>query len=248
MQIIVNEFLTWERAVLPDNVPESMCPAPMPIQESRPEWFKHLPGNLRNVELPMQTLDDINMLSAHNWRSVKFCEGIKGVRKLGYTFPIKHALDNWRHMDTKPKGWAEAYLHPEMLHGTCWADNDGQGNYEWSFKILGFPWRAKMPKGWRMLMQAYPLQWGRKWFCFSGCVDANYQLSPDGHNIGSFWHWEEAIDKEYNYFNVETVVALSTEGGLFAEVIPAETFVFSLIPVYDPYYVPSEFKGYPQFS
>lgn len=248
MQIQVNEFLTWERATIPDHVSEEVCPQPIPLQESRPEWFKNLPGNLKQVEFECLNSDDTVMLNAHGWRSVKFCEGIKGVRKLGYTIQLKRPVDNWRHMDTRPNGWAEAYLHPEMLHGTHWADNDGKGNYAWSFKIMGFPWRAKMPKGWRLMVNDYPLNWSRDWFCFSGAVDANYQISPDGIQIGSFWDYEYPIDPNYNYFNIETVVAMTLRDGLFAKVIPADTFLFSLVPVYDPNYVPAEFKGYPSFS
>lgn len=247
MQITINEYLTWERAVLPDSVTEHVCPMPITMQESRPDWFRHLPGNLQQAELPYQSSDDLSKLNSHRWRSVKFCEGIKGVRKLGYTIPLPAPVNNARHADTKSKGWAEANLHPEMLHGTCWAENDGAGNYAWTFKIMGFPWRARLATGWRLAVQAYPLDWSREWFCFSGCVDSCYRISPDGHDIGSFWHWEEPIDPDYNYFNVETVVALNAKKPLFTEIIPAGTCLFSLIPVYDPYYKPTEFKGYPNF-
>jgi len=247
MQITINEYLTWERAVLPDSVTEHVCPMPITMQESRPNWFRHLPGNLKLAELPYQSSADLSMLNSHGWRSVKFCEGIKGVRKLGYTIPLQAPVDNARHMDTRSNGWAEAYLHPEMLHGTCWAENDGAGNYAWTFKIMGFPWRARLSKGWRLAVQAYPLDWSREWFCFSGSVDSCYQISPDGCDIGSFWHWEEPVDPNYNYFNVETVVALDAKKPPFTEIIPAGTFLFSLIPVYDPSYMPLEFKGYPNF-
>jgi hypothetical protein len=119
-----------------------------------------------------------------------------------------------------------------MLHGTPWAQKV-DGEYVWDRPmILAWPWRAKMAPGWRLLMNDYPLDWHQDFHCFTGYVDAN-------HGSG-FWGWSQGLHKEFNYYNVETVVIMKKQAR-----INAGSAVFSMVPVYEPAYVPKPFAGYP---
>jgi hypothetical protein len=131
-------------------------------------------------------------------------------------------------------------LHPEMLHGTMWAEKKQQGQFNWQIAILSWPWRAKLPKGWRLLLIPNQFDWSPDYRVFVGCVDANYQVN--GNNIGNFWDFEYTIDQDHNYFNIETVIAVTP-----GKIIPKGTTLFSMVPVYDPDYVPHTHKTFPNF-
>jgi hypothetical protein len=119
-----------------------------------------------------------------------------------------------------------------MLHGTLWAEQVNN-EYVWARPmILAWPWRARMAPGWRLLMNNYSLDWSSDFHCFSGYVDAN-------HGSG-FWGWSQPMDPAFNYYNVETVVIMKPHS-----TVPAGSAVFSMIPIYEPNYVPRPFGGYP---
>jgi len=243
-EIKVNNFLTWEQADVSGYDNQHMFTSPVAVAATSPEWFKQLPGNLKNAQLPLLTTGEQDQMIGHGWRSAKFCLGLRGVRQLGYTIPLSSPLDGYfNDVSDRSRGWAETALHPAMLHGSKWSERENN-EYVWSIKIITWPWRARMPTGWRLLTTAYPLDWGQNWHSFSGCVDANYSISPDGHDINSFWHWQQPINTDYNYFNVETVMAIKTH----TAPLHVNTCVFSMVPVYDPEYTPSEFKPYPNFN
>ena len=50
----------------------------------------------------------------------------------------------------------------------------------------------------------------------------------------------QGIDSNYNYYNVETVIITKNQ----ARVAPGSA-VFSMIPIYEPGYVPGAFVKYP---
>lgn len=161
-----------------------------------------------------------------------------------YALPewIQHECENLHQFDATTTlkldyPWLQIVdLHPEMLHGSCWTETKQDGTYRWKIKVLVWPWRAKMPRGWRMMITGHPFDWSRSWHAFTGCVDANYR--HDGRNVGDFWQYQYDIEKDFCYFNVETVIAFDTENQL----IKKSQCLFSLIPLWDPDYVPKRPK------
>jgi hypothetical protein len=236
MEIAINQTLTWQLA---KDATENSIPAQ--IKETKPQWFRNLPGNLKELDLSGHSTDDLKSLEGHGFRSAKFCLGLKGIRTLGWTIPTQHEI-NGHYGDGNQISYRQSFLHPEMLHGTPWCTKTQHNRHVWTIKIISFPCRAKLPQGFRLLITSYPLDWSPDWFCFSGCVDANYQVS-DSRNIGSIWDFEEVIDPDYNYYNVELVLAIKEKDVK----IPPGSLIFSMIPVWDPDYIPALFKGYPSF-
>jgi hypothetical protein len=210
------------------------------LKKTRPQWFQHCPGHLKDLDLSKFSSDTARGLQS--LRSAKFCLGLRGIRTVGWTIPTQDEITGG--YDGLNRGsYCQSWLHPEMLHGTSWCAKDQHDKYVWTIKIISFPWRAKMRQGFRLMITSYPLDWSTDWFCFSGCVDANYH-TRDGRNIGSFWDFEETIDPEYRYYNVETVMAIKTSNAK----IPPGSLIFSMIPIWDPEYQPAEFKGFPNIN
>ncbi len=81
-------------------------------------------------------------------------------------------------------------------------------------------------------MNDYPLEWRSDFHSFSGFVEAN-------HGSG-FWGWNTNMDPAFNYYNVETVVITQQQ----TQIAPG-TAIFSMVPVYDPDYVPKPYAAYP---
>jgi hypothetical protein len=207
MEFIANNNLVWQRASNTDWINP-----PQLIHKNLPSWLKTLRGN---VEAYTQ--------SEYHHLTVRHCLGMRGLLDIGYSLPIEHAPGGSYSKCVK--------LHPEQLHGTRWAEIDQQNNYIWDIFIVSFPWRAKMPKGWRLLINDYPLDWHADYHCFTGAVDANYEIL-DNCNIGSLWNYDYKIDEHYNYFNLETVLAIKKHS-LSVWTKPGAC-IFSAIPVYDP--------------
>jgi len=236
MQLQTTDYLCWERAISAGNDP-GLWAQPQAIKECLPQWFVDLPGNLQQLATS-NDCPNRDILISHGMRSAKLCLGLRGVRNLGWTIPLAEA-----YADQESCAWKQSWLHPAMLSGSGFDQRDSQGNYKWGIRLLSFPWRAKMAPGWRLLITAHPLTWSPDWFCFSGCVDANYR--HDGHGIGSFWQFDRSMDLDYSYYNIEVVLAV--KNCQVPTTIPAGTCVFSMIPVYDPDYRAPEFKEFPDF-
>ena len=218
MEIIVNEYLTWERAEQAND-----CPEPMPCSKFFPEWWRNLKGDLRSY-LPES--------GEHANHTARMCLGLRGVSQLGYTLPLTADMDNF-FPASATKHWRYGWLLQEMLHGSCWAEKNND-DYVWGQpRIVAWPWRAKMAPGWRMMVNDYPLAWSRDWHNFSGYVEASHS--------SSLWGWEEEMDPDYNYYNLETVLIMRN-----CEMkIPTDTAVCSFVPVYEPGYIPKQSRGYP---
>lgn len=223
--IAVTDYLTWESCA--DSRFDFDCPPPTPIANHLPEWFKSMRGNIREY-LPEGFGAD---------HTIRHCVGFRGLLDIGYTMPLPVPVGGWQ------THFASGNLHPEMVHGTPWAEkpggpwndptepNDGKdySPYRYRMKLLFWPWRARMAPGWRMMILPNPWEWHTEWQAFAGAPRANYQVNNSGTGLGNYSTWELPLDPAYNYFNIETVLAVHRE-----HVIPAGTVTFWAVPVYDP--------------
>lgn len=218
MEIVVNEHLTWQRAEQANN-----CPEPIACSRYFPEWWKNLRGDLRSY---MPESGD------HANHTARMCLGLRGISQLGYTIPLTADMDQAMPVSAT-RHWRYGWLLQEMLHGSPWAEIT-DGEYVWGRpRIIAWPWRAKMAPGWRMLVNDYPLAWSSDWHCFSGYVEANHP--------SSIWGWEEEMEPEYNYYNLETVIIMRNKNFRIAK----DTALCSFVPIFEPNYQPKDHKGYP---
>ena len=215
----VTDYLTWEYSSDPD-IQYLNCPVPQPVKNFLPNWFKNLKGNLQSY-LPEE----------ERIYTVRHCLGFRGLLNIGYTIPLPEKLDGY---DTY---FSRGTLHPEMMHGTQWANktdlpwtwaSDDVSLYEYRIRLLFWPWRARMAQGWRLLILPYLLDWSNNWNEFAGSVEPNYEIH-NGNSIGSGLKWDIPIDKSYNYYNLETVLAFKRSC-----VIEKGTVTFCAVPYYDP--------------
>ena len=159
----MNNFLEWEYCDDPE-IQYLKCPAPTPMRNHMPEWFKKLKGKRDEVTFAEQ-------------QTIRNCLGFRGLASIGYTIPLPEDLDGY---DTY---FSRGRVQPAMIEGTLfanqgdkpWADDD-YSLYEYRFKILNYPWRAKMAKGWRLLILPYLLDWNNDWNEFAGTVEPNYDV------------------------------------------------------------------------
>jgi len=220
MEFTATPWLTWQRA---QNANIIYHDPPVRLGAYYPDWLKNLKADVRQY-LPE------GYQSNH---TARVCLGLRGINSVGWTIP-------W----PKPISGDKSYLafHPEQLHGTKWCEQTADGEYVWDIILEAIPWRAKMSPGWRLIVGDYPLAFSENWHTFSGCVDANYNINKDGQ-LGSFFTYEEPIDPEFNYYNIETVLAIKKG---FA--IPGGCVTYSMIPYYDPDYRAPAFRGFPDFN
>lgn len=169
--------------------------------------------------------------------TIRHCVGFRGLLDIGYTIPLPVPVGGWQ------THFASGNLHPEMVHGTPWAEKPGGpwddptepntgkdfSPYKYRMKLLFWPWRAKMAPGWRLMILPNPWEWHTEWQSFAGAPRPNYQFNNSHTGLGNYSNWELPIDENYNYSNIETVLAVHRE-----HVIPAGTVTFWAVPVYDP--------------
>jgi hypothetical protein len=213
--IQVNDYLTWEYCHDPD-IQYLNCPAPEPVRNHMPQWFKN--QKARKTEIT---------IAEH--QTIRNCLGFRGLANIGYTIPLPESITGH---DTY---FSRGRLHPDMLYGTHWANKgtepwttDDNSLYEYCIRLLHWPWRARMAPGWRILILPYLLNWSLDWAEFSGTVEPNYDIQ-NGTNIGSALNWTTPIDTQFNYYNLETVVAFKRN-----TTITAGTLTFCAMPLYDP--------------
>jgi hypothetical protein len=85
-----------------------------------------------------------------------------------------------------------------------------------------------MAPGWRLLILPYLLDWSNDWNEFAGTVEPNYDIQ-NGTGIGSGLKWTQTIDHNYNYYNLETVIAFKR-----SVTVAKDTVTFCAVPLYDP--------------
>ena len=214
--IQVNDYLTWEYCS-DTHIQYLNCPPPTPLRNHIPEWFKNLKSRREEIVLS----DGTGTPFAEN-QTVRNC--------LGFRY------------DTY---FSRGRLHPEMLYGTKWANtgnkpwvNNDKSLYEYRIKLLHWPWRARMAPGWRLLILPYLLDWSDDWHEFAGSVYPDYVIE-DGHDdgierfrcvkTGTTLKWAQPMDHNYNYYNLETVIAFKRH-----VTIAKGTVTFCAVPLYDP--------------
>ena len=213
--IPVNDYLTWEYCADPD-IQYLNCPAPAPMRNHMPAWFRNQKARKQEIDIADQ-------------QTIRNCLGFRGLATLGYTIPLPEELTGY---DTY---FSRGRLHPEMLYGTRWANtgikpwaDDDNSLYEYRIRLLHWPWRARMAPGWRMLILPYLLDWPADWNEFAGIVEPNYDVR-NGTSIGSGLKWTQSIDHNYNYYNLETVIAFKR-----SVTVVKDTVTFCAVPLYDP--------------
>ena len=214
--ITVNDYLTWEYCADPD-IQYLDCPAPTPMRNHMPDWFRSQKARKQEIDIADQ-------------QTIRNCLGFRGLATLGYTIPLPETLDG---CDTY---FSRGRLHPEMLYGTRWANqgtepwtDDDTSLYEYRVRLLRWPWRARMAPGWRMLILPYLLDWPADWNEFAGMVEPNYNITRDGCGVGHGLKWTQSIDHNYNYYNLETVIAFRR-----SVTVAKGTVTFCAVPLYDP--------------
>ena len=85
-----------------------------------------------------------------------------------------------------------------------------------------------MAPGWRLLILPYLLDWSDDWNEFSGVVEPNYDIQ-NNTDIGSGLKWTQQIDHNYNYYNLETVIAYKR-----SVTVSKGTLTFCAVPLFDP--------------
>lgn len=213
--IPVNDYLTWEYCADPD-IQYLKCPAPTPMRNHMPAWFQNQKARKQEIDIADQ-------------QTIRNCLGFRGLATLGYTIPLPEELTGY---DTY---FSRGRLHPDMLYGTRWANtgtepwaDDDSSLYEYRIRLLHWPWRARMAAGWRMLILPYLLDWSNDWQEFAGTVEPNYDVR-NGTGIGSGLKWTQPIDHNYNYYNLETVIAFRR-----SVTVAKDTVTFCAVPLYDP--------------
>ena len=217
MEHKVTDYLTWEYSTDPA-IEYLTCPPPTAMRNHMPAWFKDLKARKPTVDIAEQ-------------QTIRNCLGFRGIAAIGYTIPLPEEVTLY---DTY---FNRGRLHPDMMAGTAWARRRDDGvawaagdssPYEYGIRLLHWPWRARMSKGWRLLILPYLLDWSEDWQEFAGTVEPNYHV-VNGTGIGSGLKWTEPIDSAYNYYNIETVVAVKRSA-----TIPQGTVTFCAVPYYDP--------------
>ena len=213
--ITVNDYLTWEYSADPE-IQYLNCPAPTSVRNHMPAWFKNQKARKQEIDIADQ-------------QTIRNCLGFRGLAGLGYTIPLPETLDGY---DTY---FSRGRLHPDMLYGTHWANqgnqpwtSDDYSLYEYRIRLLHWPWRARMAAGWRLLILPYLLDWPADWNEFAGMVEPNYDIQ-DGTSIGTGLKWTQPVDHNYNYYNLETVIAFRR-----SVTVAKGTVTFCAVPLYDP--------------
>ena len=219
--IQVTDYLTWESC---DDSRFTHLPvdAPTPSRNHLPKWVKELSGNIREY-LPDGFAQD---------HTIRHCLGFRGLMDIGYTMPLPEVVGGG---DSE---FARGRLHPEMIHGTPWAQTwptwapsdhwvDPAHNapdsspYRYRLKLLHWGWRAKMAPGWRLLTLPTLWDWSEDFNTFSGAQSANLESSACIYSI--------PIDPAYCYYNIETVMAIRRD-----RMIPKGAITFCVVPIYQP--------------
>jgi len=206
--LVATDYLTWEYCTDPD-IQYLNCAGPEPVSHHMPAWFKQLKAHREDVDIAEQ-------------QTIRNCLGFRGLAQIGYTIRLPETITTY---DTY---FSRGRLHPRMIAGTVWAEQHTTGEYVYALRLLYWPWRARMAPGWQLLILPDLMDWHPDWQSFAGTVEPNYDIR-DRTGIGTGLKWSQPINTEYNYYNLETVVAFKR-----TTTIPAGTVTFTAVPVYNP--------------
>ena len=236
MRIEATPYLTWEYCDDPE-IQYLNCPHPEAMRNHMPDWFKRLKAKHNDIDIAEQ-------------QTIRNCLGFRGITNIGYTIPLPEDLDAH---DTY---FARGRVQPAMIKETIfsrerpepWYDAQGEimprlgdddhERFAYRLRLLHYPWRAKMSKGWRLIILPYLMDWSNDWTEFAGSVEPNYNVSQDQCNIGSSMKWSIPIDREYNYYNLETVIAYKRNVQ-----VKKGTLTFCAVPLFDPDLLDKQTKG-----
>ena len=189
---------------------------PSSVINHMPQWFKQLKGDIKDYFPDGFGLD----------HTARHCLGLRGLPHVGYTCPLP--IDVESH-DYNHQPWGGLNFHPFTLYGTKWTRTMPNApvdqhlhNYEWNLRLLQWPWRIRLPKGWKLLLTDYMLDWSDHWHAFSGvmpCIKKNdYRVKQ----------CSISMDPDFDYFNIEQVVAIKN-----GSVISKDTCTFTAIALPD---------------
>lgn len=190
-EVYVNEYLTWESARVDDYVKDLECNPPVRTMNHLPDWFRNLKNKLNTYT---QDHDRYN-------NTARACLGLRSLLQNSYTITMPIVYDGEQNVICRK------ILHPEMLHGTCFARqlND---EYEWDLALIAFPWRAKLHKDYILQVQEHGIVWSNELKVFTGQIPANHNYNADRNGFGNLYSWEIVPDTEqFNYCNIELVIA-----------------------------------------
>tara|TARA_R110002060_G_scaffold51447_2_gene62429 strand:+ start:1084 stop:1767 length:684 start_codon:yes stop_codon:yes gene_type:complete len=217
--------LTWEYCDDPE-IQYLNCPAPTPMRNHMPQWFKQLKAKKQDIDIAEQ-------------QTIRNCIGFRGLANIGYTIPLPEDLDGY---DTY---FARGRVQPQMMPGTIFANkgtapfaSGDDSLYEYRMKILNYPWRAKMAKGWRLLILPYLLDWSHDWQEFAGIVEPNFDVY-NGTQLSTAMKWSTPLDPEYNYYSLQTVIATKRR----LPKLVKGTLTFCAVPLFDPELLDKQTKG-----
>jgi len=209
----VNDFLTWESARVDAFLRDVECPPPQPCRNFMPGWYKNLRG-------------DLTKYRSDEWRNnktIRHCQGIQGLTRLSFTIPMPFDMTEQENVLSR------RILVTEMVHGTMWDERDEQGNNLWNILAIFWPWRARVSKGYRILVTEHGLDWNPDYHTFSGATPPNHNPNPEKNGFGNMYSWEQKTDADqYNYFNIETITALRS-----GKTLKKDDLVFSLLILKD---------------
>ena len=178
-----------------------------------PEWYKNLRG-------------DLTKYRSDEWRNnktIRHCQGIQGLTRLSFTIPMPFDMTEQENVLSR------RILVTEMVHGTVWDQRDQQGNNLWNILAIFWPWRARVSKGYRILVTEHGLDWNPDYHTFSGATPPNHNPNPEKNGFGNMYQWEQKTDTDqYNYFNIETITALRA-----GKTLKKDDLVFSLLILKD---------------
>jgi hypothetical protein len=208
-EIKVDDNLTWESARVDPFLSTLECPPPFPTSQFFPQWYRDIKGDLRNYR------DD-------KWRydhTARYCKGLQGMQSLGWTIPLPVDITSEQNVISRK------IVVPEMLYGTMWNNKDKNGEHVWDLTVVFWPWRARVKKGWRVVIMPYPLDWSPDWFTFSGAPPGNHAINAEKNGIGNMYSWEKPLDVvQYDYYNLDSVHAFKRN-----TTIQAGTVVFTAV-------------------
>ena len=190
-EVTVDEHLAWESARLDDYVQDLECNPPVMTINHLPVWFRNIKNDLSKYTNDHERYNN----------TARACLGLRGLLHNTFTIPMPVSYNGEQNIICRK------IFHPEMLHGTMFADKMDD-DYEWDFALIAFPWRARLNKGYILQVQEHGLEWSNNLKVFTAQIPANHNFNEVKNGFGNLYSWEqEPNTDQYNYCNIEVVIA-----------------------------------------